>query len=107
MSGAPPQSAAATARLPIPLPIKHVIRFVLHTCTGILLFGMVGGAAVVLNYLTQLMEGARLSPYILYAVHGLEFFLFAADFICLVAFIVKETLIFLRKTCLPRKGGLP
>jgi hypothetical protein len=49
--------------------------------------------------------GAHISPYILYGVQGMEFFLFAADFVCLVAFVVKETLIFLRDICRPERRG--
>jgi hypothetical protein len=66
-------------------------RFALHTLVGVVMFAVVGGAAVFLNYFTNLIEQLGISPYIVVAIQGLEFFLFAVDFLCLVIFIVKET----------------
>ena len=101
MSDPPPYLAAtAIAKLPIPISIKHVLRFVLHTIVGILLFAVVGAGAMVLSYLTGVLENAVLPSYIVYGVQGLEFFLFSADFICLAAFITKESIIFVRETWL-------
>ena len=65
-----------------PLPI--VGRFVLHTVVGDVMFGVVGGATVLLNYCADLSAATSVSRYIVAAIQGLEFFLFAADFICLV-----------------------
>ena len=56
-----------------------------------------GGATYLLNWGTDLLSTTTVSRYIIYAVQGLEFFLFAADFICLVVFVIKETWIFLRE----------
>jgi hypothetical protein len=72
-------------------------RFALHTLVGVVMFAVVGGAAVFLNYFTNLIEQLGISPYIVVAIQGLEFFLFAVDFLCLVIFIVKETWVFCRE----------
>jgi hypothetical protein len=69
----------------------------LHTIVGMILFGMVGGAAWLLNFAIALLSAATVSRYIIDVVQGLEFFLFAADIICLVAFVIKETWIFSRE----------
>jgi hypothetical protein len=71
---------------------------VLHTLVGVFLFSLVGGAAMIVNYFTVYIERSGVSPYILCGVQGLEFFLFAADFICMIVFIVKEVLIFIGDT---------
>ena len=50
-----------------------------------------------LNYFTKLIELVGVSPYIIMAIQGLEFFLFAVDFLCLVIFISKEVWIICRE----------
>ena len=50
-----------------------------------------------LNFLTNLIEQVGVSPYIIMAIQGLEFFLFAVDFLCLVVFVGKEAWIFCRE----------
>jgi hypothetical protein len=82
---------------PLPEQIKAILRFVIHTVVGALLFSIVGVVAILLSYLTSFIEGSHVSPYILYGFQGLEIFLFAADIVCLVIFVVKETLIFCRQ----------
>jgi hypothetical protein len=44
-----------------------------------------------------LIAGTSVSHYIVEAIRGLEFFLFAVDFVCMVTFVIKETWIFLRE----------
>jgi hypothetical protein len=79
-------------------------RFVLHTIVGVLLFALVGAAAVALNYCAGWIAQADVSKYIVYAIQGLEIFLFSADFLCIIAFVIKETLIFLRDIIVPREN---
>jgi len=79
----------------VPPQIRLVLKFVVHTVVGILLFSVAGTTAVCLNYLTGLIEETHVSPYILSGVQGLEFLLFAADFICLLVFLIRETIMFL------------
>ena len=62
-----------------------------------MLFALVGGATVLLNYGADLIAGTSVSHYIVEAIRGLEFFLFAVDFVCMVTFVIKETWIFLRE----------
>jgi hypothetical protein len=71
-------------------------RFAFHTIVGIVLFSLVGGAAVSLNYFTNLIEQMGVSPHIITAIQGLGFFLFAVDFLCLVVFVGKEAWDFCR-----------
>ena len=82
-------------------PLKLAARFVLHTVVGALLFSMVGGVAVLLNYAVNLIQGSGVSPYMILAVQALEFFLFAVDFICLVVFVIKEAWILVREIVHP------
>jgi hypothetical protein len=72
-------------------------RFAFHTIVGIVLFCLVGGAAVSLNYLTNLIERVGVSADIVLAIRGLELFLFAVDFLCLVVFVSKEAWDFCRE----------
>lgn len=71
---------------------------------GVLLFALVAGAAVFLNYCTVLIEGTGVSRYLVEAVRLLEFFLFACDFICFIVFQGKETWILLREIVRPTVG---
>ena len=61
------------------------------------MFSLVGGAAVLLNYLTSVIERVGVSFYIVTAIQGLEFFLFAVDFLCLVVCVSTEAWIFCRE----------
>lgn len=62
-----------------------------------MVFSLVGGAAVLLNYLTDLIDRVGVSPYIVTAIQGLDFSLFAVDFLCLVVFVSTEAWIFCRE----------
>src|SRR5208283_988647 len=60
-------------------PLTLVGRFVLRTILGVLLFALVGVAAIILNYCAGLVAQFGVSKYIVYAIWGLEIFLFFAD----------------------------
>lgn len=60
-----------------------------------------GAAAVALNVCAGWIAQAGVSVYIVYAIQGLEILLFSADFLCIVAFVIKETLTFLRDIIAP------
>jgi hypothetical protein len=70
-------------------------RFVLHTIVGVMLFALVGAAAIVLNYCAGWIAQAGVSTYVGAAIQVLEIFLFAADFLCIIVFVTKETFGFL------------
>jgi hypothetical protein len=86
-------------------PVVLAYHFVAHTVVGVVLFSIVGGVAVLLNQGTILIEGTGVSPYIVLAIRGLEFFLFAADLVCTVVFVAVETLILLRDVVSSGLGG--
>jgi hypothetical protein len=71
-------------------------RFASHTIAGVVLFTLVGVAAVLLNYFTNLIEQVGVSPYIIMAIQVLGLFLFAVDLLCLEVFISKEAWDFCR-----------
>lgn len=73
----------------------------MHTTVGVVMFGVIGGATVLLNDAARLIAGTGISPYIVLGVQGLEFFLFAADLVCVVAFVSMETWTFLRDIVRP------
>jgi hypothetical protein len=64
-------------------------RFAFYIIVGVVLFCLVGGAAVSLSYLTNLIELEGVSADIIIAIRGLELFLCAVDFLCLVVFVSK------------------
>ena len=65
---------------------------------GVVLFSLMGGAAVLLNYFTSLIERVGVSPHIIMTIQGLGYFLFAVDLLCLVVFVGKEAWDFCRDT---------
>ena len=62
---------------------------------------------MLLNYFTNLIERLGVSPYLIMAIQGLEFFLFTADFLCLVLFVSKETWTFCRDIVSLKPGDRP
>jgi hypothetical protein len=78
-------------------------RFALHTIVGVFLFCLVAGAAVLLAYLTEVIERIGVSPYIVMAIRGLELFLLAVDLLCLMFFVGNEAWIFCRDTIRERQ----
>jgi hypothetical protein len=77
--------------------LKLLGKFAFHTIVGVVLFSLVGAAAVSLNYLTNLIELEGVSAGVIIAMRVLELFLFAVDFLCLVVFVCKEAWDFCRE----------
>lgn len=78
-------------------PLSVVGRFAVHTIVGVTMFALVGAATVLLSRGADLIAASGISPYVVLAVRGLEFFLFAADVVCAVALVSMETWTFLRE----------
>ncbi len=76
--------------------LKLIIGFAAHTVIAVLLFGLIGGAAALLDYYTKLLAGLGVSHYVTLATQGLEYFLFAIDAICFVVYVLRETWLLLR-----------
>lgn len=85
--------------------LKFVVKFVTHIVLGTILFALVALVAVFLHrFMDWLLGTSPKVDYISTAVEGVEIFLFAVDLICLIAFIVKETLVLLRELWLDIKA---
>lgn len=70
---------------------------VIQIGTAVLLFGVITGAAIVLNLVTKYCEAHDLTAsWVIQGMHGLEILLWAADVVCFVLLVVVEV----RKFCL-------
>jgi hypothetical protein len=76
--------------------LEIVGRFVVHTCVGTFLFGVVAGFAVLIWWGTQWLEKAGVPYYISGVTEGVAILFFALDILCLVVFIIAETIKLLR-----------
>jgi hypothetical protein len=76
--------------------LEIVGRFVLHMVVGTFLFAIVAGLAVSIWLGTQWLEKAGV-PYCISAItEGVAVLFFALDILCLVLFVIAETLKLLR-----------
>jgi hypothetical protein len=82
--------------LHIPKPLELPVLFILHILTGLILFAVVGLAAMAVHYVGQRLGGDGLSYYVISGVNFLSLFLFAADFICIVLFVGTQTGLFVK-----------
>jgi hypothetical protein len=81
--------------------LKLVIGFAFHTVVAAGLFALVGGAAALLHYYTQVLERLDMPALILTAIKSTEYFLFAVDLLCFVVYVSRETWLLLRAMLLP------
>ena len=85
--------------------LKLVIGFAFHTVVAVALFALVGGAAALLHYYTDLLAHLEMPWLILSAIKWTEYFLFAVDLLCFVIYVTRETWLLLRAMLLPHPGG--
>jgi hypothetical protein len=76
--------------------LEIVGRFVLHMVVGTFLFAIVAGLAVLLWVGTQWLEKVAVPYYISTITEGVAVLFFALDILCLVVFVIAETLKLLR-----------
>ena len=76
--------------------LEIVGRFVLHMVIGTILFAIVAGLAVGIWVGTRWLEGLGVPFYIYWVTEGVAVLFFALDILCLVVFVVGETLKLLR-----------
>lgn len=76
--------------------LKLVIGFAFHTVVAVFLFALVGGAAALLHYYTEVLARLGMPPLILSAIKSTEYFLFAVDLLCFVVYVTRETWLLLR-----------
>jgi hypothetical protein len=81
--------------------LKVVIGFAFHTVVAACLFALVGGAAALLHYYTQVLERLGMPALILTAIKSTEYFLFAVDLLCFVVYVSRETWLLLRAMLVP------
>jgi uncharacterized RDD family membrane protein YckC len=62
--------------------------FVLHILFGSLIFGCVAAGAVGLHFATEWAAAGGLPSLIVLGLRVLEYFVFAADFICYALFVI-------------------
>jgi hypothetical protein len=76
--------------------IAAPLELTLHIVVATLLFGVLIGAVVVLNLVTKFCEAHHWLPaWAIQGILGLEIFLYAADLVCFVLFVLVEV----RKFC--------
>jgi hypothetical protein len=77
--------------------LRFVVKFVIHIIVGTILFALVALVAIFLHrFMDWVLGSSPTVEYISAGVEGVEVFLFAVDLICLIAFVVKETIVLLR-----------
>ena len=76
--------------------LRLIAAFTLHIIAAVALFALIGGAAALLNIYTHLLEKASMAPLIIKAIHITEYFLFALDLVCFLAYVSREALLLLR-----------
>ncbi len=68
------------------------LRFAIHVIVAVALFGLISAAAVALNQLTVYLEHRNLAPaFVVMGMKGLEYVLWAADFVMFGWLIIAET----------------
>jgi hypothetical protein len=86
--------------------LKLVIGFAFHTVVAAGLFALVGGAAALLHYYTQVLERLDMPALILTAIKSTEYFLFAVDLLCFVVYVSRETWLLLKAMLVPGKRAV-
>jgi hypothetical protein len=76
--------------------LEIVGRFALHMVVGTLLFAVVAGLAVLIWVGTQWLEKMGVPYYIFTITEGVAVLFFALDILCLVIFVIAESLKLLR-----------
>jgi len=77
--------------------LKFVLRFAVHIVLGCLIFALVAASTIGLHWvLNKILDGSPGFPYVREALESAELFIFAADLMCVAAFVVKETWLLLR-----------
>ena len=77
--------------------LRLIAGFAFHVIAAVALFALIGGAAALLNAYTHLLERAGMSPLIIQVIHLTEYFLFAADLLCFLAYVAREVWLLLRE----------
>ena len=76
--------------------LRTVWQFAWHIVVGMALFVLVGLAAYVLHHFADWLAQAGLSEFIVLPIRGLEFLLFAIDFVLALVYIFREAVLFMR-----------
>ena len=76
--------------------LRVVIGFAFHTIVAGFLFALVGAAAALLHYYTELLAKLGMPYIILEAIKATEYFLFAVDMVCFIVYVGRETWLLLR-----------
>jgi hypothetical protein len=85
--------------------LKLVIAFAFHTVVAVALFALVGGAAALLHYYTDLLARLDMPALILSAIKATEYFLFAVDLLCFAVYVARETWLLLRAMLMPHAAA--
>jgi hypothetical protein len=71
--------------------IRAAAALTIQMVVGIFLFGVLAIAGVLLNLAIKFCQHGELAPqWAIYGMYGLEMFLWGADALCLVLFVLKE-----------------
>jgi hypothetical protein len=86
--------------------LKLVIGFAFHTVAAVALFALVGGAAALLHFYTEVLSRLEMPWLILGAIRWTEYFLFAVDLLCFVIYVSRETWLLLHAMLAPGSDAL-
>lgn len=89
----------------VPPAIKVLLHFLLHIVTGIILFGAVAGAAILLSYVAQWIATVGVPYEISLGCYLVTDLLFWLDVLCFVFFIGVEVWKLLREIAAGLKGA--
>ena len=67
-------------------------KFAVHTLSGSFSFAAIGASAALIDLAVQRLQHLNVSLIVIYGLAGLEYMLFASDFICFAVFLMRTTL---------------
>ena len=76
--------------------IRTIAKFAGHIIGGIVIFMLVGGAALLLHYAVRWLASQGMPEVIISTFTGLEYLIFAADVLVFGSWIVVSTLVALK-----------
>jgi hypothetical protein len=84
--------------------LRFIAGFAMHTIAAAALFALVGAAAGLLHYYTEVLGQLHLPPFILLLITWTEYLLFICDLLCFLVYILRETWLLLRLMVTPHHG---
>jgi hypothetical protein len=79
-------------------PLISLWKLTLHVVSGLFAAGIIAGAAIVVNLGAKwVATHDLLPPYLVIVLYGFEYLLFGLDAICLLVFLVRKSIRFVKE----------